>query len=308
MKMNLEMEQQLAEQIITLETELLNLLKTYPQFQKQLQTLRRRARKHNADLIDYCAQCIESLKSLPEEKSTYRKAQRLQERTDTIRWGLALSAEHIAKIEANKMRGSSLNNEDLVQEGYIGLLEAAKRYDPTRDIRFTTYARWWVRAQITRYIENTGRLVRIPGGAIEQTRNLQAIIEQYANEGIDVDLATAAADLGISTKRANMLLKQKGSVSLDVEDPEGCSLRETLPSDIDLAEDELEKMEALEIIQNRFSDYLDSREQFILTHHFGLDGHPKQTMREIGEQISLSKERVRQLESKAISRLRTLFN
>ena len=75
-----------------------------------------------------------------------------------------------------------------------------------------------------------------------------------------------------------------------------------------VAEDELEQQEALQLIHTKFTDYLDSREQYILIHHFGLDGNPKQTMREIGEHISLSKERVRQIEFKAIERLRHLFH
>ena len=219
-----------------------------------------------------------------------------------------MSAEHIAKIESNKMSGRSMHSEDLLQEGYIGLLEAAKRYDPEREIRFTTYARWWVRAQITRCIENTGRLIRIPGGAIEQTRNLLTVMEQYINEGKEYNLEEIANGLGMSFKRANMLLKQQSAISLDSEDPEGNALMDTIPSDVDIAKNELEQSEALNIIQNKFTDFLDSREQYILIHHFGLDGNPKQTMREIGEHISLSKERVRQIECKAIERLRYLFH
>ena len=105
-----------------------------------------------------------------------------------------------------------------------------------------------------------------------------------------------------------MLLKQQSAISLDAEDPEGNALMDTIPSDSEIAEDELEHSEALKIIQDRFTEYLDSREQYILIHHFGLDGNPKQTMREIGEHISLSKERVRQIEVKAIARLRHLFH
>ena len=112
----------------------------------------------------------------------------------------------------------------------------------------------------------------------------------------------------MSLKRANMLLKQQSAISLDAEDVEGNALMDTLPSDVSVAEETLEHQEALQLIHKKFSDYLDSREQYILIHHFGLDGNPKQTMREIGEHISLSKERVRQIEYKAIERLRHLFH
>lgn len=310
-KMTLQEEQQMAEKIILLENELEQILLTVDDFREQVQVLSERPRKHNADRIMYFMECGDILKersrSNPDLRPVARKSLRLISQADDLRWDLAMSAEHIAKIESNKMSGRYLQAEDLLQEGYIGLLEAAKRYDPERDIRFTTYARWWVRAQITRCIENTGRLIRIPGGAIEQTRNLQSVIEQHLSEGIPFDLETIAIGLGMSYKRANMLLKQQSAISLDAEDTEGNALMDTIPSGSDVAEDELEQQEALQLIQTKFSDYLDSREQYILIHHFGLDGNPKQTMREIGEHISLSKERVRQIEVKAIERLRHLF-
>lgn len=311
-KMNLQLEQELALKIIALEDKLEKTLLTVADFQETLLEVQDQPRKHNAERIMRFGSCVELLKERSRmDKSLrplYRESSRLQSKGDDLRWELAMSAEHIAKIESNKMSGRSMQSEDLLQEGYIGLLEAAKRFDPEKEIRFTTYARWWVRAQITRCIENTGRLIRIPGGAIEQTRNLQTVIEQYINDGKEYNLEEIAGSLGMSLKRANMLLKQQSAISLDAEDVEGNALMDTLPSDVSVAEDTLEHQEALQLIHKKFSDYLDSREQYILIHHFGLDGNPKQTMREIGEHISLSKERVRQIEYKAIERLRHLFH
>ena len=311
-KMNLQLEQDLAIRIIALEDELESKLLSIPDFQDTLLEVQNQPRKHNAERIMRFGSCVELLKERSRSDKSlrpiYRTVSRLQSKGDDLRWELAMSAEHIAKIESNKMSGRSMQSEDLLQEGYIGLLEAAKRFDPEKEIRFTTYARWWVRAQITRCIENTGRLIRIPGGAIEQTRNLQTVIEQYINDGKEYNLEEIAGTLGMSLKRANMLLKQQSAISLDAEDVEGNALMDTLPSDVSVAEDTLEHQEALQLIHKKFSDYLDSREQYILIHHFGLDGNPKQTMREIGEHISLSKERVRQIEYKAIERLRHLFH
>ncbi len=311
-KMNLQLEQDLALRIIELEEQLEAKLMTIEDFRPTLLAITDQPRKHNASRLMEFANCIELLKERSQTdrslKRLAHKTARLQSKADDIRWELAMSAEHIAKIESNKMSGRSMHSEDLLQEGYIGLLEAAKRFDPSKEIRFTTYARWWVRAQITRCIENTGRLIRIPGGAIEQTRNLLTVIEQYINDGKEYNLKEIANGLGMSLKRANMLLKQQSAISLDAEDPDGNALMDTLPSDANVAEDELEHQEALQLIHTKFSDYLDSREQYILIHHFGLDGNPKQTMREIGEHISLSKERVRQIEYKAIERLRHLFH
>ena len=151
-KMTLQEEQQMAEKIILLENELEQIL-LVDDFREQVQVLSERPRKHNADRIMYFMECGDILKersrSNPDLRPVARKSLRQISQADDLRWDLAMSAEHIAKIESNKMSGRYLQAEDLLQEGYIGLLEAAKRYDPERDIRFTTYARWWVRTDYT---------------------------------------------------------------------------------------------------------------------------------------------------------------
>ena len=160
---------------------------------------------------------------------------------------------------------------------------------------------------MARCIENTGRLVRIPGGAIEQLRNLQRLIEEQKNNSEKIDIKELAKQLSISRKRAELLLSLQGSVSLDAEDDEGRSFSEVLPYNEATLEDQLIRKEAQKLLQEQFSSFLDEREQYILINHFGLDDHPKKTMREIGEEISLSKERVRQIEAKAILKLQEIF-
>lgn len=308
--LKLETEQNLANQIIQLEKKILSLLYTFDDIKHLVENVENTPRKHNANSIEKMEEALFVLKTtenIASHKKQIRKLDILFKRAEELRWELALSAEHIAKIEARRMSSYQLSQEDLEQEGILGLLEAAKRYDPEKNIRFTTYARWWVRAQMTRCIENTGRLVRIPGGAIEQIRNLQRLIETYKSHNKEVDLDVLATELGISRKRTEFLLSQQGTISMDNEDTDGRSFSDTLPNQDPSLEEYLIKEEALQLIQEKFTEHLDKREQFILTHHFGLDENPKQTMREIGEQISLSKERVRQIEAKAISKLQELF-
>jgi RNA polymerase sigma factor (sigma-70 family) len=126
-----------------------------------------------------------------------------------------MSGRRIAHGEARKLAGPFMDEEDLVQEGYIGLLRAAKRFDPDRDIRFSTYARWWVRAQMTRAIDHTGRPVRLPGCAVEQTRNLRKAIKRFEAAGVPYGIAELAEEVGIDKERAELLLSQGNTVSLE---------------------------------------------------------------------------------------------
>ena len=115
----------------------------------------------------------EASKSDAELVPVARKARGAWKEAEDLAWSLAMSGIRIAHGEARKLAGPFLSEPDLVQEGYIGLLNAARRFEPGREIRFSTYAKWWVRAQMTRAIDHTGRPVRLPGCAVEQLRNLR---------------------------------------------------------------------------------------------------------------------------------------
>ena len=144
-----------------------------------------------------------------------RRAKAAWEEAENLRWNLAMSGRRIAHGEARKLAGPFMDEADLVQEGYIGLLRAAKRFDPERGIRFSTYARWWVRAQMTRAIDHTGRPVRLPGCAVEQTRNLRKAIKRFEDIGAEFNVGDLAGEVGIDKKRAEFLLSQGQTVSLD---------------------------------------------------------------------------------------------
>jgi RNA polymerase primary sigma factor len=242
----------------------------------------------------------------PELVEATTEASQHWDRAEALRWQLAMSARRIARGEARKLACSLMAEEDLVQEGYIGLLRAARRYDPDRGIRFTTYARWWVRAQMTRALETAGRMVRLPGGAVEQLRNLQRAMDRLDRRGVSYELGDVAAEVGIDQNRAKLLLSHRGIVSIDQPDDDGLRVADRLPNQGPRMDPHAnaQLLESISQLESAFEAVLDERERYILTEHYGLGGSAARTMADIGKTMGLSRERVRQIECSALRRLR----
>jgi RNA polymerase sigma factor (sigma-70 family) len=272
----------------------------------------KREERTRAGAVDRLEQAVLSVRGEarrtqePELVDLANQASRHWDEAESLRWQLAMSARRIARGEARKLTCSLMAEEDLVQEGYIGLLRAARRYDPDRGIRFTTYARWWVRAQMTRALETAGRMVRLPGGAVEQLRNLQRIMERMDHAGIAYSLEDVAAEIGIDKARAELLLSHRGIVSIDQPDDDGLKVGDRLPSSGGRVDphDNASLIQEITQMHDALDRVLDERERYILTEHFGLNGRNARTMADIGKTMGLSRERVRQIECAALRRLR----
>jgi RNA polymerase primary sigma factor len=213
---------------------------------------------------------------------------------------------------AKDFRGSGMPFSDLIQEGNAGLIRAVEKFDWRRGHKFSTYAVWWIRQALIRAIQNHSRTIRLPSHqhdalrAYSQARGRLRL--EHEGEPTPAEIAEV---MGISTAEVEELAALAPEMlSLDAEMAGRDSLRprrlEELISDPEArsALDEIERARLAEQARHGLSR-LDDRERSILTWRFGLDGGEEHTLQEIGERLGLSRERARQLESRALAKLRT---
>jgi RNA polymerase sigma factor (sigma-70 family) len=211
---------------------------------------------------------------------------------------------------AHKYLGLGLPLIDLVQEGNIGLMEAVERYDPDQGFRFATYAGWWIKQAIRRAITNKGRLVRFPAHVGEELYRLRS-----ASKELQVRLnrrptpQELSEHLGMPAHKVGRLMQLQQRRVLSLQMPvgeEGDSELGDLIADPDMPP--MEEIHALrhlrESVRNVVASRLSWREQEVLRMRFGLDGSEARTLQQIADALHISRERVRQIETKALRRLR----
>ncbi len=215
----------------------------------------------------------------------------------------------VVKI-ASEYRNLGVPFEDLLNEGNLGLIEAAQRYDPSRETRFTTYAVWWIRKKILHAIGNRSLLVRVPASR----RRMIAEVKKTA-DALSIRLGRAptreeiAGHLSIPTKRVDSLLgTQLAHASLDrpADAEKTTPPKDLLADDRSTAEQELIREELAAHVKRAFLR-LTPREQAVLGWRYALEGESTHTLQEIGERLNLSRERVRQIEMQARRRMRRLL-
>jgi len=211
---------------------------------------------------------------------------------------------------AKRYRGLGVSFLDLIHEGNLGLMEAARRFDPERNVKFITYAVWWIRQALMHALSRGSRAFSLPqklsGAAARLTRGVAELTGQLARAptsseiAADMDLSEADVDALLQIAARDVSLSDR----IEGDDGSGSELADLLESPAPPFEDDLLRRSLVERVRAALGE-LDDKERHVVALRFGLDRDGEmRTLQEIGEHLHLSRERVRQIEARAKEKLR----